>query len=89
MTHHHVRALLQKQGMSFRKTGDEFRVNYKGGDEATAYYTNDLADALATGLDMARRSTKQIESAVQAQDLDLSPSDVGRIARSVVSREDA
>lgn len=31
----------------------EFRVNYKGGDEETAYYTDDITDAVQTGLAMA------------------------------------
>jgi hypothetical protein len=30
----------------------EYRVNFKGGSEATAYYTNDSMDALQTGVAM-------------------------------------
>lgn len=33
----------------------EYRLNFKGGTEATAYYTNDLDDAIATAEDMAQR----------------------------------
>jgi hypothetical protein len=36
----------------------EFRVNFRRGREATAYYTNDLQDAVATGQDMARRGVR-------------------------------
>lgn len=32
----------------------EYRVNFYNGTEATAYYTDDLDDALTTGLAMAR-----------------------------------
>lgn len=33
---------------------DEYRVNYKNGREATAYYTNDLQDAALTGYAMSQ-----------------------------------
>lgn len=32
----------------------EFRVNFRGGKEATAYYTNDLDDAIGTGKELAK-----------------------------------
>lgn len=35
------------------KKDGEFRVNFTGGKEATAYYTTDLEDAFATGVEMA------------------------------------
>lgn len=34
---------------------DEYRINFKGGKEKTAYYTNDLADAIGTGQAMATK----------------------------------
>ena len=33
--------------------GEEFHLNYYGGTENTSYYTNDLDDAVATGIAMA------------------------------------
>jgi hypothetical protein len=52
--------ILRDLGLVLRgdPDADEWRVNYRGGAEATAYYTNDLADAVATGNLMAlqRRS---------------------------------
>lgn len=39
-------------GMTLRKIDGEYRVNYRYGDEATAYYTNDLADAISTAESM-------------------------------------
>lgn len=38
---------------NWRPQYGEFRVNVKGGTEATAYYTNDRQDAIATGKAMA------------------------------------
>lgn len=35
--------------------GTEYRINFKGGSEASAYYTDDLEDALITGKVMAER----------------------------------
>jgi hypothetical protein len=34
----------------------EFRVNFIGGKEATAYYTSDLDDAFTTAIDMRQRA---------------------------------
>jgi hypothetical protein len=49
-----VKAELQALGLVIRKTEyGEYRVNFKGGHEATAYYTTDLADALDTGRTIA------------------------------------
>lgn len=41
--------------MTLRKRDGEYRVNFAGGKEATAYYTNDLEDAFATGVTMRLR----------------------------------
>lgn len=43
-------------GMTLRRTeAGDFRVNFKGAEEAGAYYTDDLADAVATAQAMHRR----------------------------------
>ena len=42
-------------GMTIRRRDGGYRVNFRGGDEATAYYTPDLEDAFATGVTMARQ----------------------------------
>jgi hypothetical protein len=51
-----VHAQLAQHGIVLRKKNEygDFRVNFRGGGEGTAYYTPDLDDALATGLAMAR-----------------------------------
>ena len=46
---------LQPHGMTMKKTGygNEHRVNYKGGKESTAYYSDDRDDAYHTAHKMA------------------------------------
>lgn len=40
-------------GVTLEKVDGEYRVNVKGGDEDTAYYTPWLDDAFGTGVHMA------------------------------------
>jgi hypothetical protein len=54
---------------SFNYNTDEYRINFVGGVEATAYYTNDLEDALATAHLMANREG-QWEIDTPADDID-------------------
>lgn len=55
-----AREVLRPLGISISKTDfNEFRVNFSGGKEATAYYASDIPDAIDTGKDMARRRDKQ------------------------------
>jgi hypothetical protein len=55
-----VRQHLTSRGITIRRTDDgEYRVNYRHGREATAYYTDDLDDAHTTGLDMAAIRDKE------------------------------
>lgn len=48
---------LRRVGVTLRKRDGEYRVNFLGGGEATAYYTNDLEDALGTGQRMSAEKT--------------------------------
>jgi hypothetical protein len=48
-------------GMALTKRDGEFRVNYIGGDEATAYYTEDMTDAINTGIAMRRRQAGKVK----------------------------
>ena len=50
-----VKATLRLVGVTLTHRGRECRVNYLTGTEATAYYTDDLADALWTGIAMAEQ----------------------------------
>lgn len=48
-----ARAAFARLGVTLRKTEyGEFRVNFRHGEEATAAYESDLADAIDTGLAM-------------------------------------
>ncbi len=47
-----AKQILRIAGLSLSKKDDEYRVNYLGGAEATAYYTDDITDAVGTGLSM-------------------------------------
>jgi len=53
MTIAEAKAILRPLGVTLRHTVGEFRVNLAGGKEATAYYTDDINDAVATGRAMA------------------------------------
>jgi hypothetical protein len=49
MTLSQAKKLARRQGCTIKKDDyDEYRVNFSGGREATAYYTDDLEDAVNT-----------------------------------------
>lgn len=56
-----VRIALRGVGVGVSYTEDlgEYRVNFIGARESTAYYTDDLEDALLTGLIMSAMRKKQ------------------------------
>ena len=53
---------LASIGISIRKEDDEYRVNFKGGTEDTAYYTDDLDDAVGTGKLMAKEKKESAKA---------------------------
>ena len=62
MTLTQARDALRIRGVTLRHQDGEYRENLKGGAEATAYYTRDLDDAVATGLAMVRQRPHKEES---------------------------
>lgn len=56
MTIREAQMELREYGMTLSKSphGGQYRVNFKGGAEATAYYTDDRDDAVLTGISMSR-----------------------------------
>jgi hypothetical protein len=51
-----ARDVCASWGLTLTKDdADEFRVNKRGGREATTAYTNDLLDAVNTGIAMAEK----------------------------------
>ena len=54
-----AREILKEHGLIIRKRDGEYRVNFRGQSEDSAHYTNDLNDAINTGLTMADRVPQQ------------------------------
>ena len=54
-TYKHVQEQLRNAGIVISKRGNTHRINFFGGLENTAYYTDDLEDALGRGLAIASR----------------------------------
>lgn len=48
MTYTEAQAELHRLGITLRKRDGEYRINYIDGHERTAYYTDDLGDAIGT-----------------------------------------
>jgi hypothetical protein len=57
MTIQEARRILGSRGIVLRHHEGEYRVNYVRGREETAYYTNDLDDAVRTGLVMVHHGS--------------------------------
>lgn len=59
MTRREIKAGVEALGMKVRWTGNgrEMRVNFPGGGESTAYYTEDGEDAIGTAKAMAKALT--------------------------------
>lgn len=55
-------AAIRALGMSARYADGEYRVNFRGGAEATASYTNDAADAIATAEAMQARTATMLHA---------------------------
>lgn len=51
-----ARSILRNLGITLAKRDGEYRVNFTNGLEATAYYTDDIDDAVGTGRAMALTS---------------------------------
>ena len=56
MTLQEAKSIARHLGLTLRhvRSGD-YRVNFRDGNETTAYYTNDLEDAVNTAVEMARK----------------------------------
>ena len=59
MTIKEAKAILKPLGMTLRKRDGEYRVNFRGGSEPTAYFTDCLIDAVETAQAIARGSTQE------------------------------
>tara|TARA_B100001146_G_C16190331_1_gene438796 strand:+ start:751 stop:1353 length:603 start_codon:yes stop_codon:yes gene_type:complete len=74
----YIKKELGLLGITIKKVDGEYVVNHKGGKEETAYYTNDLSDAVGTGKLMANK--KSSETAFAKEDgKDMTPSEVAAV----------
>ena len=56
MTLQEAKSIARHLGLTLRKVrSGEYRVNFRDGNETTAYYTDKLEDAVNTAVEMARR----------------------------------
>jgi hypothetical protein len=56
MTLREAKSIARRLGLTLRKLrSGEFRVNFRDGNETTAYYTDSLEDAFDTAVEMARK----------------------------------
>ena len=55
MTLQKAKSIARHLGLTLRKVGSgDFRVNFRDGNETTAYYTDHLEDAVNSAVEMAR-----------------------------------
>jgi hypothetical protein len=56
MTLQKAKSIARHLGLTLRKVrSGDYRVNFRDGNEATAYYTDNLEDAVKTAVEMARK----------------------------------
>jgi len=56
MTLQKAKSIARHLGLTLRMVrSGEYRVNFRDGNETTAYYTDNLEDAIKTAIEMARR----------------------------------
>jgi hypothetical protein len=56
MTLQEAKSIARHLGLTLRKVrSGDYRVNFRDGNETTAYYTNDLEDAVSAAVEMARK----------------------------------
>jgi hypothetical protein len=56
MTLQEAKSIARHLGLTLRKVrSGDYRVNFRDGNETTAYYTDDLEDAVSAAVEMARK----------------------------------
>ena len=57
MTHQEAKSIARHFGLTLRKVrSGYYRVNFLDGKECTAYYTDNLEEAVQTGIEMVRKA---------------------------------
>lgn len=52
--------LAKKHGVTCRASGEQYRINYKGGRESTAWYANDVAEAVKAIVAMGKMKGRKL-----------------------------
>jgi hypothetical protein len=61
MTLQEAKSIARHLGLTLRKVrSGDYRVNFRDGNETTAYYTDNLEDAVNTAVEMARKRGQTI-----------------------------
>jgi hypothetical protein len=56
MTLQEAKSIARHLGLTLRRVrSGDYRVNFRDGNETTAFYTNDLEDAVSTAVEMVRK----------------------------------
>ena len=68
MTLQEAKSIARHLGLTLRKVrSGDYRVNFRDGNETTAYYTDNLEDAVNTAVDMVRtRSATEVVDGTMA-----------------------
>ena len=62
MTLQEAKSIARHLGLTLRKVrSGDYRVNFRDGNENTAYYTDNLEDAVNTAVEMARKRALRAE----------------------------
>jgi hypothetical protein len=61
MTLQEAKSIARHLGLTLRKVrSGDYRVNFRDGNETTAYYTDNLEDAVNTAVEMARKRALEL-----------------------------
>jgi hypothetical protein len=67
VTHQEAKLIARHLGLTLRKVrSGDYRVNFLDADDSTAYYTENLEDAINAAVEMARKRGLSVDAAKSA-----------------------
>ena len=70
MTLQEAKSIARHLGLTLREVSSgKYRVNFRDGNETTAYYTDNLDDAVRTAVEMARNRALELHHTEPGRDL--------------------
>jgi hypothetical protein len=70
MTLQQAKSIARHLGLTLRKVrSGDYRVNFRDGNETTAYYTDNLEDAVRTVVEMARKRAVELHRTEPGRDV--------------------